>query len=84
MSKQTDTKKKQQGKRAEALARLRSLSKDELLTEARNFRQELFNLRLRQQTGAIERPSRIRDLRKGIARVETILTASKTTAKKTG
>jgi large subunit ribosomal protein L29 len=51
------------------------MSKEELLTEAKNFRQELFNLRLRQQTGAVEKPSRIRDLRKDIARVETILTA---------
>jgi large subunit ribosomal protein L29 len=77
MSKEKETKKKKQGKRAEALDRLRGLSKDELQTEARNFRQELFNLRLRQQTGAVEKPSRIKDLRKGIARIETILNQSK-------
>lgn len=76
MSKEKESKKKQ-GKRHEALSRLRSLSKEELLTEARNFRQELFNLRLRQQTGAVEKPSRIRDIRKDIARIETILTAQK-------
>jgi len=76
MSRQQETKKKQ-GKRQDALARLRTMSKDELLTEAKNFRQELFNLRLRQQTGAVEKPSRIRDLRKGIARIETILTQSR-------
>jgi len=81
MSKEKVSKKKQQGKRSEALARLRGLSKDELNTEARNFRQELFNLRLRQQTGAVEKPSRIRDLRKGIARIETILNQSKAGAK---
>jgi large subunit ribosomal protein L29 len=75
MSKEKESKKKQ-GKRADALSRLRGMSKDELLTEAKNFRQELFNLRLRQQTGAVEKPSRIKDLRKGIARIETILTQS--------
>lgn len=74
MSKEKETKKKQ-GKRLDALARLRGMSQEELLTEAKNFRQELFNLRLRQQTGAVEKPSRIRDLRKDIARIETILTA---------
>ncbi len=76
MSKEKETRKKQ-GKRQDALARLRGMSKDELLTESKHFRQELFNLRLRQQTGAVEKPSRIRDLRKGIARIETILTQSK-------
>ena len=80
MSKEKQTKKKQ-GKRQDALARLRGMSQEELLTEAKNFRQELFNLRLRQQTGAVEKPSRIRDLRKDIARVETILTQSKAGAK---
>ena len=76
MSKEKETKKKQ-GKRLDALTRLRSMSKDELLTEEKNFRLELFNLRLRQQTGAVEKPSRIKDLRKGIARIETILTQSR-------
>ena len=80
MSKEKETKKKQ-GKRQDALARLRVMSQEELLTEAKNFRQELFNLRLRQQTGAVEKPSRIRDLCKGIARIETVLTQSKTRAK---
>ena len=83
MSKEKDTKKKKQGKRLDALARLRGLSQDELQTEAKNSRQELFNLRLRQQTGSIEKPSRIRDIRKDIARIETILTESKAKAAKT-
>jgi large subunit ribosomal protein L29 len=65
------------GKRSQALIRWRTMKEDELLTEARNFRQELFNLRLRQQTGSVEKPSRMRDLRKDIARIETILRAKK-------
>ena len=65
--------KKNAGKCQQALARLRGMSEEELLTETRNSRQEIFNLRLRQQTGSVEKPSRLNDLRKDIARVETIL-----------
>ena len=40
-----------------------------------DLRQELFNLRLQQQTARLERPSRLREVRRDIARVETILRA---------
>ncbi len=39
----------------------------------RDLRQELFNLRLQQQTARLERPSHLREVRHDIARVETIL-----------
>ncbi len=52
---------------------LKSLSGPELQAKGRDFRQELFNLRLRQATGQLEKPSRIRELRTGIARIETLL-----------
>ena len=39
----------------------------------RDLRQEIFNLRLQQQTARLERPSRIREVRKDIARIETVL-----------
>lgn len=53
---------------------LRSLTDDELLAKGRDLRQEMFNLRIQQQSGQIEKPSRIRELRRDVARVETILT----------
>jgi large subunit ribosomal protein L29 len=37
------------------------------------MRQELFNLRLQQASSQLEKPSRMRELRKDIARVETQL-----------
>jgi large subunit ribosomal protein L29 len=80
--KKEKTKEKTAGKRAQDLSRWRSMKEEELLTEARNFRQELFNLRLRQQTGSVEKPSRLRDLRHDIARIETILREPKKTGKK--
>ena len=36
-------------------------------------KQELFNLRFQQATGSLEKPSRINELRKLVARMKTIL-----------
>ena len=65
--------KEQVGKRRQELGRLRGLSQEDLLTAQKDLRQELFNLRLRQQTGSIEKPSRLRDIRKQVARIQTVL-----------
>jgi large subunit ribosomal protein L29 len=43
----------------------------ELLVDSRNLRQELFNLRLQQASAQLEKPARLRTLRRDIARVET-------------
>jgi large subunit ribosomal protein L29 len=43
----------------------------ELAAQSRDLRQELFNLRLQKATAQLEKPSRLRVLRKDIARVET-------------
>ena len=60
------------------------LSTDELLTKRRDLRQESLHLRLQQQSGQLEQPSRLRLLRRDIARLETVLTqrAKQTAAKK--
>jgi large subunit ribosomal protein L29 len=50
------------------------LSIDELLTKRRDLRQESLHLRLQQQSGQLEQPSRLRLLRRDVARLETILT----------
>jgi len=50
------------------------LSTDELLTKTRDLRQESLHLRLQQQSGQLEQPSRLRLLRRDIARLETVLT----------
>ena len=43
----------------------------ELLAEGRNLRQEIFNLRLQQASAQLEKPARLRVLRRDIARIET-------------
>jgi large subunit ribosomal protein L29 len=50
------------------------LSTDELLTKRRDMRQESLHLRLQQQSGQLEQPSRLRLLRRDTARLETVLT----------
>jgi large subunit ribosomal protein L29 len=49
------------------------LSTDELLTKKRDLRQESLHLRLQQQSGQLEQPSRLRLLRRDVARIETEL-----------
>jgi large subunit ribosomal protein L29 len=53
------------------------LSTDELLTRKRDLRRESLHLRLQQQSGQLEQPSRLRLLRRDVARVETVLSARK-------
>jgi large subunit ribosomal protein L29 len=43
----------------------------ELAALGRDLRQELFNLRLQQASSQLEKPARLRTLRREIARVET-------------
>lgn len=50
---------------------LRDLSPVELNAKNRDARQELFNLRLQKASSQLEKPSRLRDLRRDIARIET-------------
>jgi len=49
------------------------LSSHELLTKRRDLRQERLHLRLQQQSGQLEQPSRLNLLRRDIARIETEL-----------
>ncbi len=55
---------------------------EELLADGRNLRQELFNLRLQQASAQLEKPARLRTLRRDIARIETRITALRKPAAK--
>jgi large subunit ribosomal protein L29 len=46
----------------------------EVLADGRNRRQEIFNLRLQQASAQLEKPARLRTLRRDIARIETRMT----------
>lgn len=52
---------------------LRKLSDEELNTKIMESKKELFELRLKQSTGSLDKPSQIKALRKTVARMKTIL-----------
>ncbi len=52
---------------------LRDLTQDELNNKIIELKEELFNLRFQLATGQLENPVRIREVRKTIARTQTIL-----------
>ncbi len=61
----------------ELIKELRALSDEELETKIKESKKELFDLRLKQSTGSLEQPSKIRELRKNVARMKTILAERK-------
>jgi large subunit ribosomal protein L29 len=56
------------------MSELKDLTLVELSAKGRDLRQEIFNLRLQQASAQLEKPARLRTLRRDIARVETRLT----------
>ena len=56
------------------LKELKEKTLTELLAQSRDMRQEIFNLRLQQASGQLEKPARLRTLRRNVARVETQIT----------
>ncbi|MBE6153437.1 MAG: 50S ribosomal protein L29 [Firmicutes bacterium] len=52
---------------------IRNLTTEEINKKIDETKEELFNLRFQQATGNLEKPSRIRELRKTVARLKTVL-----------
>lgn len=59
--------------KAVTAADLRGLSRDELNSKVRELKEELFTLRFSAATGQLESNGRLREVRKDIARVYTVL-----------
>ena len=55
------------------ITELRENTKEELITERRDLKQEMMNLYVQKTSGQIENPARIKFVRKTIARIETLL-----------
>jgi large subunit ribosomal protein L29 len=56
------------------MSEIQELTMPELLAKGRDLRRDLFNLRLQQASAQLEKPARLRDLRRDIARIETRIT----------
>ena len=52
---------------------LRELTTEELLKKEDELRTELYNLRFASATGNLEKPSKVKDIRKTIARIKLII-----------
>lgn len=53
--------------------KLRDMTSEELLVQLRELKEELFNLRFQHATAQLDNPLRIREVRRSIARVKTLL-----------
>jgi large subunit ribosomal protein L29 len=53
------------------ISEFKDLTLAELAAKGRDLRQEMFNMRLQQASSQLEKPSRLRTLRRDIARIET-------------
>ena len=56
------------------LNKMREMTDAELAAELEKMKKELFNLRFQHVTGQLENPLQMREVRKNIARVKTIMT----------
>ncbi len=63
---------------------IRQLNDAELVTKFLDLKEELFNLRFQNATGSLEKHNLIPQLKKDIARVETVLTERNITATNNG
>ena len=52
---------------------IRELTLDELAVKSRELRGDLFNARVKRSTGQLENTAKLEQLRRDIARVETVL-----------
>ena len=54
------------------VADLKTKTDDELSTELNNLKREQFNLRFQAATNQLEKPSRVREVRRSIAQIKTL------------
>jgi large subunit ribosomal protein L29 len=52
---------------------IRDMTKDEILSRKEELEKEIFNLKIRQRYKQVDNPLRIRNLRRELARITTIL-----------
>ena len=61
----------------EKMKEIREQSDADLLNQIETLKEELFTLRFQQATGVLENPARMKEIKKTIARINTVLTERK-------
>ena len=59
-------------------AELRDLGTDELAVKEHDLADQLFRMRIQKSMGQLEAPARIRDVRRDLARIKTVLRQKRT------
>ena len=59
------------------ISEIKELTIQELAARKREVRHELLNLRIQQQAGQLERPHMLRNLRRDVARIDTVLSSKR-------
>jgi len=67
--------------KAARAADLREKTENDLQTRERDLSEQLFKLRFQKATGSVENPMKIRQVRREIARVKTLIKEKQTAAK---
>ena len=62
------------------IEKIRELTEAELDQELRKMKNELFNLRFQHVTGQLENPIRMKDIKRDIARIKTVIRENELTA----
>jgi len=62
-------------------ADIRSMTPDQLDEQLANLKKEQFNLRFQKATGQLEKTARVREIRRDIARILTILAEKSASSK---
>ncbi|MFZ2996964.1 50S ribosomal protein L29 [Sphingobium sp.] len=64
------------------VADMKTKTDDELSTELNNLKREQFNLRFQAATNQLEKPSRVKEVRRSIAQIKTLQTERNRSAAK--
>jgi large subunit ribosomal protein L29 len=61
------------------VSEMRELSVDELQTREKDLDDQIFRLRIQKSMGQLEAPAKVRELRKDLAKIKTILSEKQVT-----
>ena len=64
------------------IEKVRNMSQAELATEELKLKKELFNLRFQHVTGQLENPLKMKEVKRDIARVKTVMRENELKAQK--
>jgi large subunit ribosomal protein L29 len=64
------------------IAEIRELGVDELRTKEKDLDDQLFRLRIQKSMGQLEAPAKVREVRRDLAKVKTILREKQTSSSK--